>query len=113
MKNNHKQFFCGCHDKSSGHLKVLKVLLCGEFKSEEVRMESIHTSLLLYSNQNREQVISCGITHFFSTRILAIENSKGTLPDRKKRFIFLTDLSCSHKSAVIDSFNTELSDEYK
>lgn len=45
--------------------------------------------------------------------ILAIENSKVTPPDGKKRFLFLADLSCLHKSAFIDSFNTKLSDKCK
>lgn len=60
------------------------MLLCGEFERAEVKMESLHTSVLLYSNKNREQVKSCGITHFFSTSVLAIENSQVTLPDGKK-----------------------------
>lgn len=60
------------------------MLLCGELERAEVKMESIHTSLLLCSNKNGEQVKSCGITRFFSTSILAIENSKVTLTDRKK-----------------------------
>lgn len=81
MKINHKEFSSGHHDRSSGHLKVLKMLLCGEFKRAQVKMESIHPSLLIYSNKKREQVKSCEITHFFSTSILAIENSKATLPD--------------------------------
>lgn len=52
------------------------MLLCGEFERAEVKMESLHTSVLLYSNKNREQVKSCGITHFFSTSVLAIEIAK-------------------------------------
>lgn len=89
------------------------MFLFGKFKRTEVKMESMHTLVLLYSNKNRKQVKTCGIAHFFSVSILAIENSKVTPPDGKKRFIFLTDLSCLHKSAFIDSFNTELSDKCK
>lgn len=60
------------------------MLLYGKLERAEVKMESIHTSVLLCSNKNREQVKSCGITRFFSTSILAIENGKVTLPDGKK-----------------------------
>lgn len=69
MKNNHKQFFCGCHDRRGGHLKALKTLLCGKFIRAEVKMEPIHTSVLLCSNGNRQQVKSCGTTHFFLVQI--------------------------------------------
>lgn len=41
-----------------------------------------------------------------------MENSKFTLPDRKKKKFF-ADLSYLHKSAFIDSFDTELSDKCK
>lgn len=84
MKINHNEFSSGCHDRSSGHLKVLKMLLCGEFERAQVKMDSIHPSVLIYINKKREQVKSCAITHFFSTSILAIENSKVTHPDGKK-----------------------------
>lgn len=69
MKNDHKYFLCGCHGRSSSHLKVWReMLLFGKFKRAEVKMESIHTSVLLYSNKNRKQVKTCGITHFFLAR---------------------------------------------
>lgn len=67
--------------------KGLEMLLFGKFKSAEVKMESVHTLILLYSNKNRKQVKTCGL-HIFSVSILAMENSKFTLPDRKKKDLY-------------------------
>lgn len=116
-KSNHKQFFHGCHHRSSAHLKVLKMLLCDELERAEVTMGAIHTLLLLYNSKNREQLKSCGNKHFFSTSIWAIGNSKVVklhfqMGKKKEKKIFFADLSL-HKSLFIDILNTELSDKCK
>lgn len=40
------------------------MFLFGKFKRAEVKMEPMHTLVLLYSNKNRKQVKTCGIAHF-------------------------------------------------